>query len=395
LFAALGDKDIGLLLGFDLTAKMDRSAVLTTFPGKHIWICGALILNLCRLPFWVFLYIPRSFRPSPQWSYNQALRMRLFTALLSTMSRIEVITPPDLTPGAEQARFTTIHPARADRYQGVTMSNFEIRPETIGGTWYPNRPTNANAAGDVVLHLHGGAYVVGSGRTDDAGFAAKTMIANSTAAHVFCPQYRLASNPGGKFPAALQDAITSYLYLVDTLRISPKRIVVSGDSAGGNLVLALLRYMHDNPEAGLPQPGCAWLWSPWTNPEGALTPGYLADNPRLPTDYMGEGFAAWGARCMKPLEGSGVTMAHPSICFLGTAFQTPTPLFISTGECELLFAENVKLYEEFKAVPGNNVELQIEKAAPHDIVMVGELLGFEKEAILSVRRAGEFWERSR
>jgi len=88
-------------------------------------------------------------------------------------------------------------------------------------------------------------------------------------------------------------------------------------------------------------------------------------------------------------------MAHPSICFLGTAFKTPTPLFISTGECELLFAENVKLYEELKAVPGNNVELQIGQAAPHDIIAVGEMLGFEKEAILGVRRAGEFWERSR
>ncbi|PQE21207.1 alpha beta hydrolase fold-3 domain containing protein [Rutstroemia sp. NJR-2017a BVV2] len=374
---------------------MDASTVLTTFPGKHIWVFCALIYNLCRLPFWAFYYIPQSFRPSPQWSYNQALRVRVFKAFLGTLSRIEVLTPHDLTPGAEASRFTIIHPARSDRYLGVTMSNFEIRPETLGGTWYPNRPTNASAAGDVVLHFHGGAYVVGSGRPVDSGFTAKTIIANSTAAHVFCPQYRLASNPGGKFPAALQDAVTSYLYLVDTLRISPKRIVVSGDSAGGNLVLALLRYIHDNPEAVLPHPGCAWLWSPWTNPEGALTPGFLADNPRLPTDYMGEGFGAWGARCFKPLEGSGVTMAHPSICFLGTAFKTLTPLFISTGECELLFAENVKLYEEFKAVPGNNVELQIEQAAPHDIISVGEMLGFEKEVILGVRRAGEFWERSR
>ncbi|KAM3066539.1 hypothetical protein ACMFMG_002253 [Clarireedia jacksonii] len=374
---------------------MGHSTLLTTFPGKYVWIFCALIYNLCRLPFWLLYYIPQSLRPSPQWSYNQALRIRLLKAFLANLSRIELLTPPDLTPGAEQSRFATIHPARPERYQGVTMSNFEIRPDTIGGTWYPNRPSNADAAGDVVLHFHGGAYVIGSGRTDDAGFAAKTIIANSTAAHVFCPQYRLASNPGGKFPAALQDAITSYLYLVETLRISPKRVVVSGDSAGGNLVLALLRYMHDNPGAGLPHPGCAWLWSPWANPQGSLIAGTFSGSPQTLTDYLCDGLGEWGARCFMPLEGTGVTMAHHSICFLGTAFKTPTPLFISTGECEVLFAEDLKLYEEFKAVPGNNVELSIEQAAPHDIILVGKMVGFEKEAVLSVRRAGEFWERIR
>ena len=111
-----------------------------------------------------------------------------------------------------------------------------------------------------------GAYVIGDGRQDDCGFAAKTLLQHTSATHVLCPQYRLASNPGGRFPSQLQDAITSLLYLIEELKVPASQITLSGDSAGGNLCLALLRYIADNPKAAVPSPGCAFLWSPWVDP---------------------------------------------------------------------------------------------------------------------------------
>jgi hypothetical protein len=85
-------------------------------------------------------------------------------------------------------------------------------------------------------------------------------------------------------------------------------------------------------------------------------------------------------------------MAHPNICFIGTAFATPTPLFFSIGECEALCADMAKVYQEFKAIPGNTVELQVQTSAVHDIILVGDIVGFEKEAIVATKAANKFLE---
>ncbi|TGO57971.1 hypothetical protein BCON_0060g00450 [Botryotinia convoluta] len=373
---------------------MESNSFFTSFPGKHLWIFGAIGLNLIRFPFWLIYYVPSITRPSPKWTYTQALRIRIIKAFVKSVSITKSATIINLLPGAEGSRFLTVYPASSSRYQGVTITNSEIKPEIIGGTWYPHQPSSGKEAGDVVLHFHGGAYVVGDGRTQDAGFCAETLIANSSASFVFCPQYRLASSPGGRFPAALQDAITSFSYLAETMGIKAENIVVSGDSAGGNLAMALLRYLHDNPNAGLPNPGCAWLWSPWVDPVSTIIEGIFHASPHSRTDYLNEGFGIWGAKGLTPLEGTGVELSHPNISFVGNPFKSPTPLFFSAGECEVLFDDVVRVHNQFTEA-GNKTELQIEEGAVHDIILIGNLLGFKEEARLAAKRAGEFWERNR
>ena len=116
----------------------------------------------------------------------------------------------------------------------------------------------------VLIQCAGGAYVIGDGRKGDTGFLTSTLLKNTSATSVLCPQYRLASNPGGRFPAQLQDAITAYCYLVFKVGIEPKNLVISGDSAGANLALALLRYLSEHGVGlSLSSAGCAWLWSVW------------------------------------------------------------------------------------------------------------------------------------
>lgn len=58
------------------------------------------------------------------------------------------------------------------------------------------------------------------------------------------PQYRLASDSSTRFPAAMQDGLTAYMYLLGQ-GVSPRDIVLSGDSAGANLVVALVRYLTE------------------------------------------------------------------------------------------------------------------------------------------------------
>lgn len=64
----------------------------------------------------------------------------------------------------------------------------------------------------------------------------KHLVASTPISDVLSVDYRLSHlNP---FPAALIDAISGYVYLINNRSIDPKRIVVVGDSAGGNLALA-------------------------------------------------------------------------------------------------------------------------------------------------------------
>jgi hypothetical protein len=69
-------------------------------------------------------------------------------------------------------------------------------------------------------------------------------------------QYRLAG-PNAPFPAAVQDLLTSYHYVLD-LGVTPENITLVGDSAGGNVVIAFLRYLETG-QSLLPRPGNNYL----------------------------------------------------------------------------------------------------------------------------------------
>ncbi|NEW69914.1 alpha/beta hydrolase [Streptomyces rapamycinicus] len=109
---------------------------------------------------------------------------------------------------------------------------------------------------DVLLFLHGGGYVLGSGRAY-ARFAAEVARVSDT--RVISVDYRRA--PEDPHPAALEDALAVYQALLES-GLAPKRIAVVGDSAGGGLALATLIAAKRH---GLPMPASAAVFSPWTD----------------------------------------------------------------------------------------------------------------------------------
>jgi monoterpene epsilon-lactone hydrolase len=120
--------------------------------------------------------------------------------------------------------------------------------------------TAPNAVEDrVFLYLHGGAYIMGSCNTHRY-IASK--LARSTAARVLVPEYRLA--PENPFPAAIEDAVKVYRWLISS-GFAPDKIIIGGDSAGGGLTFATLISLKDEEEA---LPALAVLLSPWTDMEG-------------------------------------------------------------------------------------------------------------------------------
>jgi acetyl esterase/lipase len=173
----------------------------------------------------------------------------LFSAVYH-LSAVQNKTPLPLTPQKEKERFIVLQPASETYYKGPLLSE-DVKPGDVGATWYP-APLSANSdltSATVVLHIHGGAFVVGDGRTEATGYLASCLLKHTPATHVFAPQYRVSTLPANKtsnpFPAALQDSLSAYLYLIKTLKISPKNIIIGGDSAGGNLAIAILRYISE------------------------------------------------------------------------------------------------------------------------------------------------------
>jgi acetyl esterase/lipase len=127
----------------------------------------------------------------------------------------------------------------------------------------------------VVLAFHGGSYVVRSANPADPsmGFAHALLAHVPAIQRVLGVEYRLSTSLMGHapnpFPAALLDALAAYAHLVKVLGVRPADVVLAGSSAGGNLALALVRYLVEHraalAPAGLGVPGGVVLFSPWAD----------------------------------------------------------------------------------------------------------------------------------
>ncbi|MDP9142643.1 MAG: alpha/beta hydrolase [Pseudomonadota bacterium] len=108
----------------------------------------------------------------------------------------------------------------------------------------------------VLLYLHGGAFLLPAAPTAQLELVAS--LAAKLGAHAFVPDYRLA--PRNHFPFALDDCERSYRVLLD-LGFTADRIVIAGESAGGNLILGVLQRIR---KQGWPMPSCVVPISPAT-----------------------------------------------------------------------------------------------------------------------------------
>ena len=126
-----------------------------------------------------------------------------------------------------------------------------IHPVRIPGYWLDKKGLDiaigeAPAPGEKVVYcLHGGGYIAHSASTqsDYREYIRGILKYSHPARRLFSIEYRLSTErpyvPSNHFPAALYDALAGYVYLIDVVGYNPADIIVVGDSAGGNLALAL------------------------------------------------------------------------------------------------------------------------------------------------------------
>ena len=109
----------------------------------------------------------------------------------------------------------------------------------------------------VILQLHGGGYMAPIRNAYYVFAGLYNEISHGM--NVLSPDYRVA--PEDPYPAALEDAIASYKWLLDR-GYSPDKIILAGDSAGGGLCMALCMYLRDN---GMQMPMGIVTMSPWAD----------------------------------------------------------------------------------------------------------------------------------
>jgi monoterpene epsilon-lactone hydrolase len=133
-----------------------------------------------------------------------------------------------------------------------------VKVDDIPAEW--TYPPSADAE-RAILFLHGGAYIMGSLESHRDLVA---RLSRTAGVRGLLTDYRLA--PEHVFPAALDDALTAYRWLL-ARGTRPVHIVLVGDSAGGGLALALLETLRNKT---LHMPAGAVLLSPWTDLVGTV-----------------------------------------------------------------------------------------------------------------------------
>ncbi|KAF6815336.1 alpha beta hydrolase fold-3 domain containing protein [Colletotrichum sojae] len=375
-------------------AKDAKFPIISYQPLRLFYQLSGALLILFRLPVWFIQALIPTFRPHPKWGFKQTLMARFTRGVVDLYSKVGITEKHNLKPGKEGDRFQIVKPFSSDLYRGPLASNPDVKPGTVGGTWFPRKPNvDKGFDGPVLLQVHGGAFVLGDGRTESCGFMAQTLIDKAGAGAVFSPQYRLsgyssagaATNP---FPAALQDVLTSYLYLTRALKIPSRQVVLCGDSAGASLVIALLRYLDNfGRDLGLASPSCAVLIAPWVDPLASLGPDSVyTKHEKWNTDYLPVSFLRWGARVYS----SGVAdETLPYVTPLGNPWKTEVPIFVTMGEAEILETDGSAWSRQMRDA-GCRVEVSYEEHAVHDTLLLGAAIGWEESARTVASRIGEF-----
>lgn len=224
-----------------------------------------------------------------------------------------------------------------------------------------------------VLYVHGGAYTTGSLVTHRRHVA---QLAGAAGARVLNVDYRLA--PEHPHPAAVDDAVAAYRWLTTIGGIEPRRVVLSGDSAGGGLAVATLLALRD---AGDPLPAGAALISPWTD----LTFSGASHDTRLAVDPM------CSRTSLSPSADAYVGAGDPKAALISPAHADLSglpPLLIHVGDHETLLDDSTMLAER-AAAAAVDVELLV---APEMIHVWHVFAGMVPESDVALADLGRWIE---
>ncbi len=300
------------------------------------------------------------------------------------------------------------HRHSQDQMGALFGNNREVEvTETTVGSMYAEwiRVDRPHSGKKIILYCHGGGYSTGSplyART------LTTKLASLLSMDVFCFDYRLA--PEHPYPAAVDDAQAAWDYLM-LQGYGAKDIFVAGDSAGGNLALALGLRLKEQKRM---LPAGFVLMSPWTDlTVSGKTHETKADvDPVLNQNYLNEMIENYVPQAKKvqgqetaDLQAAGAEegkpgakpvssnfeelfdteyLQNPEISPLFGDFTGLPPTYIQVGELEVLMSDSTMLQKKMSK-DGVSVSLDTYKNMWHVFQM-----GPFKTAVEAIQKCGEF-----
>lgn len=223
----------------------------------------------------------------------------------------------------------------------IGVSTEKIQVNDMIAEW--NHPDFVHNTSKIILYCHGGGYTSG-------GIGYARILASKLALHtglsVLSFEYRLA--PEHPYPAPFIDGMSMWDYLMH-LGYGAKDVILAGDSAGGNMALAIVQTLHQDQRK---PPLALLLFSPWT--DMTLTSqsyeAHKEDDPILTYDYI------TAVRDAYVGDSKDYRVSNFSPLY-GDVSDFP-PTLIQVGGHEILLDDSTKLAEKLQAA-GSPVDLQI------------------------------------
>lgn len=234
---------------------------------------------------------------------------------------------------------------------GIKVSSVIIPdlPAGLSAEWiHPENTANAPGVDDkAIFYIHGGGYVSGN-CIDHRMHVAKFVQATGIGALLY--DYRLA--PENPFPAAMEDTLTAYRWLLKQ-NLSPANIIFVGESAGGGLNLASLLAIRDSK---LPLPNAGVSLSPWTDLK--CTGNSYRNNAKRDISTLGS-WEVWGGYYTGANDPE-----NPWISPLYGDLTGLPPIMIQVGDHEILMDDSVHFAEK-AAKAGVDITIHVWEGMVH------------------------------
>ncbi|KAJ2922922.1 hypothetical protein H1R20_g14180, partial [Candolleomyces eurysporus] len=262
-------------------------------PWKSLYVLQRLTTTLAMVPWWATYYtvMPKSIRPRSSWNLRQIIYVN-FTRRVFKVTEVAGVTwgtrDPTTAPNEaflKETSFEWVEPLRQDLRTGIlkeeesapyvnvgcyiwpkktnTKSRFSAMKDSLVKT--DSNPETPPAQDDrtytVGIYMHGGGYChMSAHESSRTSRIPRGLVQRGILDEVYAVEYRLLQV--APFPAVVQDAAAVYSHVVNKYTQEQKKfkIVLVGDSSGGNLALSLARWLRD--EGKLPSPDGMILLSP-------------------------------------------------------------------------------------------------------------------------------------
>lgn len=226
------------------------------------------------------------------------------------------------------------HDGMREAYDCMLLNHFPVpsyaRVEEVELLGVPALRVSASAASPtspVVLHFHGGAYVLGSARSS---LEYAHRLSEAVGGSCYTVDYRLA--PDHPYPAAIDDALQAYRGLL-AIGVPAQRILLSGESSGGGLALALAIAIRG---AKLPAPAGIFAVCPFTDLtlSGPSVQAHSGEDPAAHRDSLSLLAASYF---------QGHEPTDPMVSPLHGDLRGLPPMFLTATQGEVLLSDTTRL----------------------------------------------------